>query len=150
MTLQGLLGTIYNPSPGRPSAREVVQIRGTVRARCKYSLYVPKGSTLQGFPLGGSPALYTRFASKWAVTVLWWATIDESCLYTKARVLSKELQNTKPFQPMLRFGLLRSKGALVSTWQQQLPKWIKSALLLPNLQQVIAKMLNVFPNMEPT
>ena len=38
VTLQSIPGTIYNPSPGRPSAGEVVQIRGTVRARCEYSL----------------------------------------------------------------------------------------------------------------
>ena len=39
VTLQSLLGTIYNPSPGRPSAGEIVQILGTVRARCEYSLH---------------------------------------------------------------------------------------------------------------
>ena len=37
-TTRGGGGTIYNPSPGRPSAGEVVQILGTVRARCEYSL----------------------------------------------------------------------------------------------------------------
>ena len=39
--LQSLLGTIYNPSLARPSYREVVQIFGTVCARCMHGANNP-------------------------------------------------------------------------------------------------------------
>ena len=89
---------------------------------------------------GVSPDL-GEFVSRWASVLLWWATTNETSLYRQEAVhVYQELQKFLQGQPMFTGGQRprrRTKapqGVIIPQRQRKLPKWIKWASLLPDMQ----------------
>ena len=87
-----------------------------------------------------SPDLH-EFVSRWALVLLWWATSEETSLYRQEAV--------HVFQELQKFlngrsnagGTVAPQGTIVPQKQRKLPKWIRWASLLPNMQRVIDEKL---------
>ena len=82
------------------------------------------------------------FAGRWAATMLWWATADETSLYRQESMhIYRELQLFISGAPMFQGGVRAPTGAILPQRQRHLPKWIRWASLLPEKQREIDQKL---------